>query len=69
MSHAVKSRKAKSHGQSTSGQSTKTSPPPASTQSEMLQRWQVESEKSNLPINEWRFLPQDAKTKETKGKF
>ncbi|KUI54774.1 hypothetical protein VP1G_10636 [Cytospora mali] len=68
MSHATKPRKAKSQGRSTSCQPSNASPPPASSQSAMLQRWEVESQKNNLPFTDWRWLPQDSKTKETNGK-
>lgn len=46
---------------SVSAQSTNTPPPLAESQSEMLQRWEVESQKSNLPYTEWRWYPQDPK--------
>ncbi|ROW05150.1 hypothetical protein VSDG_00210 [Cytospora chrysosperma] len=69
MSHSTKPRKTKSQGQNASAQSANTSPPQADPQSEMLQRWEVESQKNNLPYTEWRWYPQDPKAKDTKGKF
>ncbi|ROW09752.1 hypothetical protein VMCG_02413 [Cytospora schulzeri] len=69
MSHSVKPRKSKSQGQHASAQPTNAPPPPAESQSEMLQRWEIESQKNNLPYTEWRWYPQDPKAKDAKEKY